>query len=83
MSFVGEVTGDGYMSLVEDSLNPKYLNRNERVKPETKSILPYDLHLEAVLGKNNFILSNLEPQVVFSVFSGLPVFIKYCNGINS
>ncbi|XP_026328258.1 phosphoribosylformylglycinamidine synthase [Hyposmocoma kahamanoa] len=50
VSFVGEVTGDGYMSLVEDSLNPKYLNRNERVKPETKSKLPYDLHLEAVLG---------------------------------
>ncbi|KAJ8732764.1 hypothetical protein PYW07_015363 [Mythimna separata] len=50
VSFVGEVTGDGYMSLVEDSYTDKYLNRAERLKPETKSKLPFDLHLEAVLG---------------------------------
>ena len=50
VSFVGEVTGDGFMSLVEDSYTDKYLNRTERLKPETKSKLPFDLHLEAVLG---------------------------------
>lgn len=50
VSFVGEVTGDGYMSLVEDSYTDKYLNRTERLKPETKPKLPFDLHLEAVLG---------------------------------
>ncbi|CAB3243480.1 unnamed protein product [Arctia plantaginis] len=50
VSFVGEVTGDGYMTLVEDSYTNKYLDRNERLKPDTKSKLPYDLHLEAVLG---------------------------------
>lgn len=50
VSFVGEVTGDGYMSLVEDAYTNKYLNRNERLKPETQSKMPYDLHLEAVLG---------------------------------
>ncbi|XP_022815968.1 phosphoribosylformylglycinamidine synthase [Spodoptera litura] len=50
VSFVGEVTGDGYMSLVEDSYTDKYLDRNERLKPDIKSKMPYDLHLEAVLG---------------------------------
>ncbi|KAJ2947021.1 hypothetical protein O0L34_g16365 [Tuta absoluta] len=50
VSFVGEVTGDGYMSLVEDCTNDKYLSRDFRQKPEVKSKLPYDLHLEAVLG---------------------------------
>ncbi|XP_031769587.2 phosphoribosylformylglycinamidine synthase [Galleria mellonella] len=50
VSFVGEVTGDGYMSLIEDSFSNKYLNRNDRLKPEIKSKMPYDLHLEAVLG---------------------------------
>lgn len=50
VSFVGEVTGDGFMSLVEDSYTDKYLNRNERLKPDLKSKLPYDLHLDAVLG---------------------------------
>ncbi|CAH0627088.1 unnamed protein product [Chrysodeixis includens] len=50
VSFVGEVTGDGYMSLVEDSYSEKYLDRNERLRVENKSKLPYDLHLEAVLG---------------------------------
>ncbi|KAJ8732017.1 hypothetical protein PYW08_014747 [Mythimna loreyi] len=50
VSFVGEVTGDGFMSLVEDSYTDKYLDRTERLKPETKSKLPFDLHLEAVLG---------------------------------
>nr|XP_032511020.1 phosphoribosylformylglycinamidine synthase isoform X1 [Danaus plexippus plexippus] len=50
VSFVGEVTGDGFMSLVEDKYNNEYLNRNNRLKPEIKSKMPYDLHLEAVLG---------------------------------
>ncbi|CAG9785046.1 unnamed protein product [Diatraea saccharalis] len=50
VSFVGEVTGDGFMSLVEDSFTDNYLDRGNRLKPETKSKLPYDLHLEAVLG---------------------------------
>ncbi|KAL0892142.1 hypothetical protein ABMA27_015339 [Loxostege sticticalis] len=50
VSFVGEVTGDGFMSLVEDSYTDKYLDRANRLKPETSSKLPYDLHLEAVLG---------------------------------
>ncbi|XP_045446470.1 phosphoribosylformylglycinamidine synthase [Melitaea cinxia] len=50
VSFVGEVTGDGYMSLVEDSYNEVYLDRSNRVKPDVKPKLPYDLHLEAVLG---------------------------------
>ncbi|XP_072940350.1 phosphoribosylformylglycinamidine synthase [Epargyreus clarus] len=50
VSFVGEVTGDGYMSLVEDSFKDTYLSRDDRTKPEIKSKLPYDLHLEAVLG---------------------------------
>ncbi|KAG6446478.1 hypothetical protein O3G_MSEX004433 [Manduca sexta] len=50
VSFVGEVTGDGYVSLVEDSYKDKYLNRSERLSAENKSKLPYDLHLEAVLG---------------------------------
>ncbi|KAH9629049.1 hypothetical protein HF086_007534 [Spodoptera exigua] len=50
VSFVGEVTGDGFMSLVEDSYTDKYLDRNERLKPDIKSKMPYDLHLEAVLG---------------------------------
>lgn len=58
VSFVGEVTGDGYMSLVEDSYNEVYLDRSNRVKPDVKSKLPYDLHLEAVLGNdfNNFVM---------------------------
>lgn len=47
---MGEVTGDGYMTLVEDSFNEKYINRKERVNPQVKSKIPYDLHLEAVLG---------------------------------
>ncbi|XP_045765143.1 phosphoribosylformylglycinamidine synthase [Maniola jurtina] len=50
VSFVGEVTGDGYMSLIEDSYKETYLDRADRLKPEIKSKLPYDLHLEAVLG---------------------------------
>ncbi|CAG5040208.1 unnamed protein product [Parnassius apollo] len=50
VSFVGEVTGDGYMSLVEDSFNEVHIPRENRLKPEVKSKLPYDLHLEAVLG---------------------------------
>lgn len=50
VSFVGEVTGDGYMSLIEDSYTEKFLDRSERLKLESKSKLPYDLHLEAVLG---------------------------------
>ncbi|GBP04367.1 Phosphoribosylformylglycinamidine synthase [Eumeta japonica] len=50
VSFVGEVTGDGYMSVIEDSYNAKYLNRHERLKSETTPKMPYDLHLEAVLG---------------------------------
>ncbi|KAJ0179869.1 hypothetical protein K1T71_004460 [Dendrolimus kikuchii] len=50
VSFVGEVTGDGYMSLIEDSFTNKYLDRNERLSPNNRSKLPYDLHLEAVLG---------------------------------
>lgn len=50
MSFVGEVTGDGYMSLVEGQFSENYLNRSERQKPEIQTKLPYDLHLEAVLG---------------------------------
>ncbi|RVE47091.1 hypothetical protein evm_008275 [Chilo suppressalis] len=50
VSFVGEVTGDGYMSLIEDSFTDQYIDRNDRLKPEAKSKLPYDLHLEAVLG---------------------------------
>ncbi|XP_073951464.1 phosphoribosylformylglycinamidine synthase [Choristoneura fumiferana] len=50
VSFVGEVTGDGYMSLVEGKFSENYLNRSERQKPEIQTKLPYDLHLEAVLG---------------------------------
>ncbi|XP_041976671.1 phosphoribosylformylglycinamidine synthase isoform X2 [Aricia agestis] len=50
VSFVGEVTGDGFMSLIEDSYNNTYIDRTNRLKLETKSKLPYDLHLEAVLG---------------------------------
>ncbi|KAG7299510.1 hypothetical protein JYU34_016472 [Plutella xylostella] len=50
VSFVGEVTGDGYMSLVEDATNKQLLDRQARLKPEVKAKLPYDLHLEAVLG---------------------------------
>lgn len=60
VSFVGEVTGDGFMSLVEDSYNETYLNRAERIKPEIKSKLPYDLHLEAVLGELYVIPRNLK-----------------------
>lgn len=51
VSFVGEVTGDGYMTLVEDSYNNSYINRSLRQAPEVKAKLPYDLHLEAVLGE--------------------------------
>ncbi|CAH2236099.1 jg15095, partial [Pararge aegeria aegeria] len=50
VSFVGEVTGDGFMSLIEDKYKENYLDNAGRLKPETKSKLPYDLHLEAVLG---------------------------------
>ncbi|XP_013141308.1 PREDICTED: phosphoribosylformylglycinamidine synthase [Papilio polytes] len=50
VSFVGEVTGDGYMSLVEDSYKEVHIPRENRLKPEIKSKLPYDLHLDAVLG---------------------------------
>ncbi|XP_026485781.2 phosphoribosylformylglycinamidine synthase [Vanessa tameamea] len=50
VSFVGEVTGDGYMTLVEDGYNEVYLSRSNRLKPDIKAKLPYDLHLEAVLG---------------------------------
>ena len=39
------------MSLVEDSYKDSYLSRSDRLKPEVQSKLPYDLHLEAVLGK--------------------------------
>lgn len=55
VSFVGEVTGDGYMSLIEDKYTDVYLNRADRLKPEIKSKLPYDLHLEAVLGESLLI----------------------------
>ncbi|VVC98983.1 unnamed protein product [Leptidea sinapis] len=50
VSFVGEVTGDGYVSLVEDSYQDKYIERSNRIRSDVKSKLPYDLHLEAVLG---------------------------------
>ncbi|CAK1553690.1 unnamed protein product [Leptosia nina] len=50
VSFVGEVTGDGYMSLVEDSYKDNYLKRSDRQKPDIAAKMPYDLHLEAVLG---------------------------------
>ncbi|XP_013189373.2 phosphoribosylformylglycinamidine synthase [Amyelois transitella] len=50
VSFVGEVTGDGYMSLIEDSFTDKYLSRSDRLNPTVKPKMPYDLHLEAVLG---------------------------------
>lgn len=44
------MTGDGYMSLVEDSFKDAHIPRENRLKPEVKSKLPYDLHLDAVLG---------------------------------
>lgn len=50
MSFVGEVTGDGYMSLIEDAFKDSYLMRSDRQKPNVVEKMPYDLHLEAVLG---------------------------------
>ncbi|CAF4779467.1 unnamed protein product [Pieris macdunnoughi] len=50
VSFVGEVTGDGFMSLVEDSFKDSYLKRSDRQKPDVVEKMPYDLHLEAVLG---------------------------------
>lgn len=45
MSFVGEVTGDGYMKLVESKFDAQVV-----AKRDFKRKLPYDLHLEAVLG---------------------------------
>lgn len=50
VSFVGEVTGDGYMSLIEDFSTNKYLDRRARLTPDVRAKLPYDLHLDAVLG---------------------------------
>ncbi|XP_023939163.2 phosphoribosylformylglycinamidine synthase [Bicyclus anynana] len=50
VSFVGEVTGDGCMSLVEDKYKESYLDSAGRLRTELKCNLPYNLHLEAVLG---------------------------------
>lgn len=44
------------MSLVEDSYSEKYLDRTERLREANKSKLPYDLHLEAVLGMSSLML---------------------------
>ncbi|CAG4937766.1 unnamed protein product [Colias eurytheme] len=62
VSFVGEVTGDGYMSLVEDSYNDAYIQRSDRQKPDIASKMPYDLHLEAVLGNMPRKTFNLQSE---------------------
>ncbi|XP_039449079.1 phosphoribosylformylglycinamidine synthase isoform X1 [Culex pipiens pallens] len=49
ISVVGFVTGDGYISLIDgDFETEKFFSRNKR---ETWGNLPYDMHLDNVLGK--------------------------------
>lgn len=49
INFVGIVTGNGYVSLVEDSIKnaDKYMDRKAR---DSWGPVPFDLHLDAVLG---------------------------------
>lgn len=55
ISFVGVVTGDGYVTLVESEAQfEKYLNENvqEKLRKSTKqTAVPFDMHLKDVLGE--------------------------------
>lgn len=55
ISFVGVVTGDGYVTLVESKAEfDKYLNQNthtELRKASKQSVVPFDMHLKDVLGE--------------------------------
>lgn len=50
INFVGIVTGNGYVSLIEDEISnaSKYIDRKNK---NSWGPLPFDLHLDAVLGK--------------------------------
>ncbi|XP_065075037.1 phosphoribosylformylglycinamidine synthase [Ochlerotatus camptorhynchus] len=49
VSFVGHVTGNGFVTLVDENYDPrKYSNRNDR---ESWGSLPFDMHLDNVLGE--------------------------------
>lgn len=52
VSFVGTVTNDGHVKLIEDCMEnfEKYENNSKEIS------LPFDLSLEAVLGKINIFL---------------------------
>lgn len=55
ISFVGVVTGDGYVTLIESKADfDKYLNQNSHAelrKQSKKSTVPFDMHLKDVLGE--------------------------------
>lgn len=57
ISFVGVVTGDGYVTLIESEGDfDKYLNSHtqQRKKPKdfgTKTTVPFDMHLKDILGE--------------------------------
>ncbi|CAH2075330.1 unnamed protein product, partial [Iphiclides podalirius] len=82
VSFVGEVTGDGYMSLVEDSYKEIYIPRENRLKPDVKSKLPYDLHLEAVLGNMPRKTFNLQQDIAPKIPLALPEGITVEKALN-
>lgn len=52
ISFVGVVTGDGYVTLVESEAKfEEYLNGLVEQRNKTKTILPFNMHLKDILGE--------------------------------
>lgn len=53
ISFVGVVTGDGYVTLVESEANfEKYLNeKTHQIASGAESTVPFDMHLKDILGE--------------------------------
>lgn len=57
ISFVGVVTGDGYVTLVESEAQfEKYLNTNAHVRQTSREVVnqttvPFDMHLKDILGE--------------------------------
>lgn len=73
ISFVGVVTGDGYVTLVESEANfEQYLNElaenREKLNADEKTTVPFDMHLKDIMGempqkkyRSNTTINKLRP----------------------
>lgn len=86
INFVGVVTGDGYVTLVEDYASniDKYLNRSAR---DSMNNLPFDLHLKHVLGempKKTFDVTTVPKKILkFELPAISDCFNEYVNKVLS